>query len=80
MSSVSTTIWPDADTVPTGEVMTYDERSPFALVRFLGDRSTTALQFRSGIASADQARYLRDLAELVTRLADELDPQNGAKP
>lgn len=71
--TVSTTIWPEPADTPGGYVNA-GHGEPFAVLNLLGVGGDASIQFLKRVAHADQARYLRALAEVATRVADELDP------
>jgi hypothetical protein len=82
MSSVDTVIWPDSNSIPTGGINPGDRHGapePFAVLRLLGMGGGAQIQFMQSVTVADQARYLRALAEVATRLAEELDPNEGTQ-
>lgn len=79
--SVDTVIWPAEGAVPTGNINpgAYGggtRPTPFAVLHLDPDAK---VQFNLRRAPAEQARWLRALAEVATELADELDPQDGAE-
>jgi hypothetical protein len=71
--SVSTTTWPEITDTPGGYVNA-GNGSPFGVIHLLGLGGDSTIQFLKSVPRADQAGYLRALAEVATRIADELDP------
>jgi hypothetical protein len=78
--SVDTTVWPEAGSTPTGYInpdASHAAPEPFAVLRLLGMGGGAQIQFMQSLGATEQVRYLRALAEVATRLADELDPNGG---
>lgn len=71
---VETIIWPGESTTPEGHINTSGP-DPFVVLSPLGRGRGAYIQFWSRTSPAEQARYLRHLAEVATRLADELDSE-----
>jgi hypothetical protein len=72
MSSVSTHIWLDEGDMPTGHMNPRAEGPDFPVIQLVPGASLNGF-------TGSQVPYLRKLAEIATRLADEIEQtQNGA--